>query len=73
MMHKVFDNLKLTEMQQNMEILLKEIKVRLKFLADVGLDYLTLSETHQHYPAVKPENSFGDSDRLQTDRCNIYS
>ncbi|HHT95226.1 MAG TPA: excinuclease ABC subunit UvrA [Clostridia bacterium] len=41
---KFFDNLKLTEMQQNIaEILLKEIKVRLKFLADVGLDYLTLS------------------------------
>ena len=41
---KFFDNLKLTEMQRNIaEILLKEIKVRLKFLEDVGLDYLTLS------------------------------
>lgn len=41
-----FNNLKLTEKQQIIgEQVLKEIKERLKFLADVGLDYLTLSRT----------------------------
>lgn len=41
-----FTNLKLTEKQQIIgEQILKEIKERLNFLADVGLDYLTLSRT----------------------------
>lgn len=41
-----FNNLKLTEKQQIIgEQILKEIKERLNFLADVGLDYLTLSRT----------------------------
>lgn len=41
-----FDNLKLTETQEKIgEMLLQEIKVRLKFLKDVGLDYLTLSRS----------------------------
>jgi excinuclease ABC subunit A len=41
---KFFDELKLTE-QQNIigEQIIKEIKARLKFLNDVGLEYLTLS------------------------------
>lgn len=41
-----FDDLKMTE--EKMEIshsILKEIKARLKFLSDVGLDYLSLSRT----------------------------
>ena len=39
-----FNNLKLTEKQQMIgEQVLKEIKERLNFLVDVGLDYLTLS------------------------------
>lgn len=38
------DNLKLTEMQEKIaQQVLKEIRERLKFLVDVGLDYLTLS------------------------------
>ena len=41
-----FDNLKLTETQQLIGgQVLKEIKKRLKFLKDVGLDYLTLSRS----------------------------
>lgn len=41
---KFFSELKLTQMHQTIaNILLKEINTRLKFLADVGLDYLTLS------------------------------
>ena len=38
------DNLKLTEMQEKIgNVILKEIKVRVNFLIDVGLDYLSLS------------------------------
>lgn len=38
------NNLQLTPMQQKIgELVLKEIRARLKFLLDVGLDYLTLS------------------------------
>ena len=41
---KFFDNLKLTKNNLSIaEPILKEIKARLKFLIDVGLDYLTLS------------------------------
>ena len=41
-----FENISLSEMQvQISAVLLKEIKIRLKFLIDVGLDYLTLSRT----------------------------
>ncbi len=39
-----FENLKLSEMQAKIaELVIQEIKNRLKFLIDVGLDYLTLS------------------------------
>ncbi len=38
------DNLTLTAMQQKIgEVVLKEIKARIRFLMDVGLDYLTLA------------------------------
>ncbi|MBQ3436285.1 MAG: excinuclease ABC subunit UvrA [Bacilli bacterium] len=41
-----FDNLKLTEEQKEIaELILKEIKDRLAFLANVGLEYLTLSRS----------------------------
>lgn len=41
-----FDHLELTPTQMKIaEMLLQEIKVRLKFLKDVGLDYLTLSRS----------------------------
>ncbi|NLC19859.1 MAG: excinuclease ABC subunit UvrA [Clostridiales bacterium] len=40
------NNLQLTSMQQKIgELVLKEIRARLKFLMDVGLDYLTLSRS----------------------------
>lgn len=40
------NNLQLTPMQQKIgELVLKEIRARLKFLMDVGLDYLTLSRS----------------------------
>lgn len=39
-----FDDLKLTEMKANIaELIVREIKARLKFLNDVGLGYLTLN------------------------------
>ncbi len=42
--HQFFENLKLTEEREQIaEKLLLEIRRRLKFLIDVGLDYLTLS------------------------------
>lgn len=41
-----FENLSLTERQEQIgELILKEIKARLSFLNDVGLDYLTLART----------------------------
>jgi len=41
-----FDNVKLTKMQYMIgEQILKEIKARINFLIDVGLDYLTLSRS----------------------------
>ncbi|MCQ2538637.1 MAG: excinuclease ABC subunit UvrA [Lachnospiraceae bacterium] len=41
-----FENLQLTEMQQTIgAAILKEIKGRIRFLIDVGLDYLTLSRS----------------------------
>ena len=41
---KFFDNLKLTKEQQSIsDLLIKEIKSRLNFLSNVGLEYLTLS------------------------------
>lgn len=41
-----FDELRLTPTQAHIaDMLLQEIKVRLKFLSDVGLDYLTLSRS----------------------------
>ena len=43
---KFFDNLKLTKQEQEISVLiLKEIKERLTFLHNVGLDYLTLSRS----------------------------
>lgn len=41
-----FDNLKLSELDQKIGYqIIKEIKARLSFLADVGLDYLTMSRS----------------------------
>ena len=43
-LYDLIDGLKLTEQQQKIgAVVLKEIKSRLKFMVDVGLDYLTLS------------------------------
>ena len=43
-LYDLIDNLKLTEQQKKIgAVVLKEIKARLKFMVDVGLDYLTLS------------------------------
>ncbi|MGI6109513.1 MAG: excinuclease ABC subunit UvrA, partial [Eubacteriaceae bacterium] len=45
-LEKFFDGLVLNPTQMQIaEMLLQEIKVRLKFLSDVGLDYLTLSRS----------------------------
>ncbi len=43
-LYDMIDGLKLTEQQKKIgAVVLKEIKARLKFMVDVGLDYLTLS------------------------------
>ncbi len=43
-LYDLIDGLKLTEQQKKIgAVVLKEIKARLKFMVDVGLDYLTLS------------------------------
>jgi len=43
-LYDMIDNLHLTEQQKKIgAVVLKEIKARLKFMVDVGLDYLTLS------------------------------
>ena len=43
-LYNIIDQLKLTEQQKKIgAVVLKEIKARLKFMVDVGLDYLTLS------------------------------
>ena len=43
---KFFDNLKLNKEEQSIsDLVLKEIKSRLTFLDNVGLNYLTLSRT----------------------------
>ncbi|MBQ6463293.1 MAG: excinuclease ABC subunit UvrA [Pseudobutyrivibrio sp.] len=43
-LYNMIDNLHLTEQQKKIgAVVLKEIKARLKFMVDVGLDYLTLS------------------------------
>ena len=54
-----FQNLKLTEIQARIaEDALKEIRGRLKFLLDVGLDYLTLNRT-------APTLSGGEAQRIR--------
>ncbi len=43
-LYEIIDKLNLTEQQKKIgAVVLKEIKARLKFMVDVGLDYLTLS------------------------------
>ncbi|MCR5416112.1 MAG: excinuclease ABC subunit UvrA [Pseudobutyrivibrio sp.] len=43
-LYDIMDQLKLTEQQKKIgAVVLKEIRARLKFMVDVGLDYLTLS------------------------------
>ncbi len=43
-LYELMDNLELTEQQKKIgSVVLKEIRNRLKFMVDVGLDYLTLS------------------------------
>ncbi len=57
--HAFFQNLKLTEIQARIaEDALKEIRGRLKFLLDVGLDYLTLNRT-------APTLSGGEAQRIR--------
>ena len=56
---KLFDNLKLTKQQQQVAgDLLREVRNRLKFLVDVGLDYLTLNRG-------APTLSGGESQRIR--------
>ena len=57
--HAFFQDLKLTEIQARIaEDALKEIRGRLKFLLDVGLDYLTLNRT-------APTLSGGEAQRIR--------
>lgn len=50
-----FNNLKLAGQRAKIaEKILKEIGDRLKFLVNVGLNYLTLSRSAKRSPAAKP-------------------
>ena len=45
--------------------ILKEIRTRLRFLLDVGLDYLSLNRR-------KPAHPFGNSNRFTIGECTLY-
>ena len=49
----------------------KEIRARLGFLNDVGLNYLTLSRAPRRCPAARPSASACHADRLRTGRRHV--
>jgi hypothetical protein len=58
-----FNNLKLSgQRAQIAEKVLKEIGDRLKFLVNVGLNYLSLSRSAERCPVVKPAYPSGKPD-----------
>ena len=68
------DELKLTPMQQTIgESILKEIRARISFLIDVGLDYLSLSRLQALYRAERPSASVWQRRLFRTGRLVLYS
>ena len=68
-------NFELTETQQLIgNQILKEIKARIRFLMDVGLDYLTLARaTGTLIRWRSTENSSCNTDWIRSGRSCIYS
>jgi excinuclease ABC subunit A len=68
------DGLKLNETQQMIGAqILKEIRARVGFLLDVGLEYLTLSGLRELCPEGGPADSSGDTDRFRTGGRGLHS
>ena len=74
-LQKFLQGLELTETQLLIgEQILKEIKARIQFLLDVGLDYLTLARaTGDTVRRGSAENPAGNSDWFRTCWCGLYS
>lgn len=53
--------------------ILKEIRTRLKFLLDVGLDYLALNRSSVSLSRGKSAYTFGYADRFAVGECTLYS
>ena len=71
---KFMENIKLTDMQMKIgEMILKEIKARLSFLINVGLDYLTLARATGTCRRGGPKNPPGHADRIGTGRSGVYT
>jgi excinuclease ABC subunit A len=72
---RFFQALQLTSQQLFIaERVLKEIRERLKFLVDVGLDYLTLDRSASTLSGGgRPAHPLGDPDRFEPGRGALYS
>ena len=69
-LRQYLDELQLTETQLKIgKEILKEIKGRLQFLVDVGLDYLSLSRA----TGTLSGYTFGNSDRFRLGWCSLYN
>lgn len=67
------DTLELTDMQQKIAgQIIKEIKSRLSFLSNVGLNYLTLARSASTLSGGEPAHPAGDPNRFQPDGGTVY-
>jgi excinuclease ABC subunit A len=63
---------KLNKKQNDIAVrVLKEIRDRLRFLVDVGLDYLTLARAPARCPAARPAHPAGHPDRQPADGRDV--
>ena len=73
-LQKFMQNLELSEQQLLIgKQILKEIRARVSFLADVGLNYLTLARGTASLSGGGAENPSGNAVRLRPCRCRLYS